>query len=160
MTKKATPKAPAKKAAVTKNAAPAKKLVGTNSKRIKKVAKAVAPIVEAIVPLALTRSASKKEMVEPKLAKMVSAESDKALDFCLLLDCTGSMDSWIERSKNTLKEIIDNVKRDNPELLVRVCFVGYRDIKDKNRFEIMEFRDNLEQVKAFITTVRADNTGN
>lgn len=103
MTKKVTPKAPAKKAAVTKNAAPAKKLVGTNSKRIKKVAKAVAPIVEAIVPLALTRSASKKEMVEPKLAKMVSAKSDKALDLCLLLDCTASMGSWIERSKDTLK---------------------------------------------------------
>ena len=69
------------------------------------------------------------------------------------------MASWIERSKNTLREIIDNVKSDNPTLKVRVCFVGYRDIKDHPRFSIYEFTEDLEKVKTFIKGVSATGGG-
>ena len=54
---------------------------------------------------------------------------------CLMLDCTGSMCSWIQRSKETLTGIIKNVKDEHAGLTVRVAFVGYRDIGDTNRFE-------------------------
>jgi hypothetical protein len=102
--------------------------VDKKSKDIKKADKSAKPTIAEPPAPVLSRAASKKDMVEPKLAKKVSAKTDRVLDLCLLLDCTGSMASWIKRSKDTLKEIIDNVKRDNPELQVRVCFVGYRDI--------------------------------
>jgi len=94
--------------------------------------------------------ASKKEMVAPKIAPSLSrsasraSKSSKVLDLCLLLDCTASMSSWIQRSKDTLKVIIDNVKADNPDLEVRVCFVGYRDIRVKPRFSIHEFTSDLD----------------
>jgi hypothetical protein len=80
-----------------------------------------------------------------------TTESKQILDLCLLMDCTSSMQVWIERSKDTLKEIINNVKKYNPELEVRVCFVGYRDIKDDVRFAVHDFTDNIDDVKAFIS---------
>ena len=61
------------------------------------------------------------------------------------------MQVWIERSKDTLKEIINNVKQSNPELEVRVSFVGYRDIKDDIRFCVQDFTDDIELVKTFIS---------
>ena len=48
--------------------------------------------------------------IAPKLSRKSSVNNDskKALDLCLLMDCTGSMSSWIERSKSQLKAIIDS----------------------------------------------------
>ncbi len=71
------------------------------------------------------------------------------------MDCTSSMSSWIARSKDTLKEIIDTVKSQNTGLKVRVAFVGYRDIKDSQRFTIQEFTEDIELVKKFISKTQA-----
>lgn len=71
------------------------------------------------------------------------------------MDCTSSMNSWIARSKDTLKEIIDKVKHENEGLTVRVAFVGYRDIKDTERFTIQEFTEDVEKVKNFISKTQA-----
>lgn len=79
----------------------------------------------------------------------------KTLDLCLILDCTASMGSWIERSKNTLITIVDNVRGSNAGLKVRASFVGYRDIGDYNRFDVMDFSEDLEKVKSFISTMSA-----
>lgn len=82
------------------------------------------------------------------------------LELGLLLDCTGSMCSWIERAKTTLKEIISNVVQScDGNLDVRVCFVGYRDHCDKKRFEIMPFTSDIDKVKTFISGVNATGGG-
>ena len=81
----------------------------------------------------------KKERKPAKNAKKAVADAtdvSKKLDLCLLLDCTASMGSWIQRSKDTLCTIIDSVKAIHPGLTVRVSFVGYRDIGIKERFVI------------------------
>jgi hypothetical protein len=65
------------------------------------------------------------------------------------------MSSWIERSKDTLKQIIDHVRTENKGLTIRVSFVGYRDIKDLERFTIQPFTDNVDAVKAFIAKTEA-----
>jgi len=126
--KPATKKAPAPKAtkAIKKDKPVAKKAAPARGN------KDVLALPEAIPALSRHSSkATKKESVAPVKAPALSRSASKAskiLDLCLLLDCTRSMNSWIERSKDTLKQIIDNVKSDNPDLEVRVCFVGYRDI--------------------------------
>lgn len=79
---------------------------------------------------------AKKETVKPKFCatttkKLKLMNKDlvpNLLELCLLLDCTGSMASWIQRSKDTLKSIIESVKAENQGLKVRVCFIGYRDV--------------------------------
>ena len=65
------------------------------------------------------------------------------------------MASWINRSKDTLSEIISAVKESNPTLTVRVCFVGYRDINDHPRFSIFEFSEDIDAVKKYIAGVNA-----
>ena len=49
------------------------------------------------------------------------------------MDCTSSMSSWINRAKETLNDVIDSIVeecKNEGNLQVRVCFVGYRDIGD------------------------------
>jgi hypothetical protein len=99
----------------------------------------------------------------PKAAKVTKSESLKntvsgrTLDLCLICDCTGSMYSWIQRAKDTLHSIIDSVKIGNTGLKVRVAFVGYRDIGDgKKRFSVINFTEDVDSVKAFISKQDAD----
>lgn len=63
--------------------------------------------------------------------------------------------SWIDRAKNTLKEIIENVVSSCDDLKVRVSFIGYRDHGDTERFSIQEFSDDINKVKDYIANVRA-----
>jgi len=63
------------------------------------------------------------------------------------------MGAWIQRSKDTLRTIIDSVKKSHDGLTVRVSFVGYRDFEHKQRFSIMDFSEDLESIKAFIAKV-------
>jgi len=58
------------------------------------------------------------------------------------------MKPWINRAKETLTEIIDSVvaeskdEGENP-LIVRVCFIGFRDHKDDERFSISPFTEDI-----------------
>ena len=121
---------------------PAKKAAG-----IKKADKVKAPKQSG--------SDNKKVAALPKrnaVTKDGKANNEKTLDLCLILDCTASMHEWIQRSKETLKDIIDMVKADNPTLTVRVAFVGYRDFGDgKDQYSTIDFSENLDVVKAFIS---------
>ena len=107
---------------------------------------------------------AKKEVVmkdannRRKTAKKL--EGYKYLDLGLLLDCTASMYSWIDRAKKTLIEIIGNVKAScEGKLVVRVSFIGYRDHCDTQRFTIKAFTEDLEDVKTFISKTRAEGGG-
>jgi len=66
------------------------------------------------------------------------------------------MQEWIERSKETLHEIINNIKVQSKDLKVRVAFVGYRDIRDTERFCVAPFTSDLDKVKNFISKQVAD----
>ena len=87
------------KKVITKKVAPPKKVVS----RTKLVEKTDTAHFENI------KTNDKKQYVRPK-KNAITREGTKTLELCLILDCTGSMASWIERSKNTLREIIDHVK--------------------------------------------------
>ena len=61
------------------------------------------------------------------------------------------MGSWIERSKDTLHQIIDHVKAENEGLMVRVAFVAYRDFTEgAQRFAITDFTDDIDLIKKII----------
>jgi hypothetical protein len=157
--KPAAKKAPAAKAtkAIIKDKPVPKKAAAAKGK------KDVLALPEAVPALSRnTSKASMKDPVAPVKAPALSRSASKAskiLDLCLLLDCTRSMNTWIERSKDTLKEIIDNVRADNPDLDVRVCFVGYRDIESLPRFSIHEFTSDLEKIKKYISGVNTVSGG-
>lgn len=127
-------------ARATPKAAPAKKTV---TKAIKKV------------PIAAPKKVDKKAPA----TKPVKG-GKQLLEIGLLLDCTSSMGSWIERAKTTLTQIVQNVVDSaDGNLQVRVCFVGYRDHCDTERFTIHEFTDDIAKLKTFISTVKAIGGG-
>lgn len=69
------------------------------------------------------------------------------------------MGSWIAKAKETINEIIDKIIKECEEdgqLKCRVSFVGYRDICDERRFEVMAFNENIDEVRTFINGVQAD----
>jgi len=105
---------------------------------------------------AIAKSVTKKTRKSASKTDVAATNSKRTLDLCLLMDCTSSMQEWIERSKETLHDIINNIKAENEDLRVRVCFVGYRDIKDTERFCIKPFTEDLDDVKNFISNQKAD----
>lgn len=74
----------------------------------------------------------------------------KILDLCLIMDCTGSMSSWMAHCKDTLKQVIDDTIKQDPTAKVRVSFVGYRDFCDEDMFAIHDFSYDIDAVKAFM----------
>ena len=105
----------AKKAAATKPKADvtpkAKKSIAKPTPKVaKRSAKAKPDEKTAAPPSPKLSRKSSVTPVAPKLSRKSSVNNDskKALDLCLLMDCTGSMSSWIERSKSQLKAIIDS----------------------------------------------------
>lgn len=71
------------------------------------------------------------------------------------------MKPWINRAKETLGEIIDNVVAESKEegenpLLVRVCFIGFRDHKDDQRFSISPFTEDIKVIKDFMNDCIAE----
>ena len=85
--------------------------------------------------------------------------SSKLLELGLLLDCTSSMHSWIERAKTTLKQIVTDVASSCDGLKIRICFVGYRDHCDRERFAIHQFTDDVDEIKKYISSVQAVGGG-
>ena len=60
-----------------------------------------------------------------------------------IMDCTGSMTPWIEECKNSVLEILKNIKTENSECRIRTSFVGYRDFDHQDyQFEIQDFTEN------------------
>lgn len=85
---------------------------------------------------------------------------EQILDLCLIMDCTGSMASWIEHCKETLHKVIDATVARDPNCKVRTAFVGYRDFCDKNAlFELHDFSYDADKVKEFISKVEAKGGG-
>ena len=125
-------------------------------KAIKKAppARKAGPIRPTAAQAAATKKAVKKAPVKPK-NNVTPKSSTKTLDLCLILDCTASMGSWIERSKDTLYQIIESVKTENKGLKVRVSFVAYRDIGEHNRFDVTDFTEDIALLKNKITSQRA-----
>ena len=133
---------------------PTKMILRRRSPLKTRAAKAVKSIAKA--PTKVLRLVAKKAVAKKDIKKSNSSKDSNLLEIGLLLDCTCSMSSWIGRAKDTLKEIVSNIVKENEgKLKVRVCFVGYRDLKDTNRFSIQGFTDDIDSMKKYISNVQA-----
>lgn len=81
------------------------------------------------------------------------------IDFCVMIDCTGSMGSYINMSRNKIKDIIKQVKEQYAESQIRVAIVAYRDIKDANRYKVFHFSEDLDKAKKFLDGLQACGGG-
>ena len=76
-----------------------------------------------------------------------------------ILDCTGSMGSWIKAAKNEILSIIDFTMNQYFGIEIRVSIIAYRDIQDAERFEIFDFSTDYQSAFQFIEQLVAKGGG-
>jgi hypothetical protein len=78
----------------------------------------------------------------------------KSLDIMFIIDCTGSMGSWIEASKKEIKSIIECIRNQYFGIQIRISIIAYRDHCDgKMISEIFSFSEDVEAAKKFISSL-------
>jgi hypothetical protein len=82
---------------------------------------------------------------------------DVSVDVCFLLDCTGSMGSWMAAAKDHLAGIMQGLRTETGVGAIRVAFVGYRDYRDPDRVAVTDFEPlkNCASVAAAIAREQA-----
>jgi len=90
----------------------------------------------------------------------VVARQETSVDLCIMMDCTGSMGSWIEQAKTKAKGVITQAQ-ERFKVDIRVSFVGYRDFSDQVRFQTSDFvcGDNMESIVSLISSCVANGGG-
>ena len=88
---------------------------------------------------------------------------DTTLDIMFIMDITGSMGMWLQEAKTNITNIITEITENNPCSKIRIGFVGYRDITDETKpvgqYVSLDFTENVEQVKAFISEISSYGGG-
>ncbi|KAJ3440649.1 alpha-protein kinase vwka [Anaeramoeba flamelloides] len=81
-----------------------------------------------------------------------------SIDICFLVDCTKSMEKWIENVKNKVVDISDFIKKKYNTETLRFAFLGYRDY-GVERFIEIEFheKEKIEQFQRKISQVKTLN---
>jgi hypothetical protein len=86
--------------------------------------------------------------------------SGKTLDMMFIIDCTGSMGSWINACKQEIRAIIDCVRNQHFNIKIRVSIVAYRDHCDGDMIsEVFGFSDNIEACQKFLKNLDATGGG-
>lgn len=68
------------------------------------------------------------------------------------------MTPWIQECKSSILEILENIKKENPQCDIRMSFVGYRDFDqqtDEHQFKVLDFTDDPDDLTVFLAKVRA-----
>lgn len=69
---------------------------------------------------------------------------------CFVMDCTASMDPWIQQAKTRIVELSREVQRQHPIANILTSFVGYRDYGDVEPIIILPFQTpqaTMEQIQ-------------
>jgi hypothetical protein len=79
------------------------------------------------------------------------------VDICFMLDCTGSMASYITEAKSVIHRTIDKLEKKFQYFQLRASFVGYRDHSDgENRITAFNFSEKIDSFKSFVSSVSAN----
>jgi len=93
-------------------------------------------------------------------ALSVIVKHQKGIDVLFMMDCTGSMSSWIKISQEKIVDIGDEMKKQFPNFNMRVAFIAYRDFGDgAKQLEKRDFNQDLKAVQTFISSMVATGGG-
>lgn len=101
---------------------------------------------------------TKQQTTPFEKAKLIPEDSPD-VDLCFMLDCTGSMGSYIRMSCQKIKDIIGQVKEMYSKSTIRIGIVAYRDIGEYNQYEVLPFVDSADKAKAFLDKLQATGGG-
>ncbi len=77
------------------------------------------------------------------------------VDVVIVMDCTGSMQRWINAAKDTVLEAFNDIQNQYPDSSIRLGLVCYRDIGDDERFVVSPLTQNIQTIQEVLKTVRA-----
>jgi hypothetical protein len=102
----------------------------------------------------ISRRRTKIKVLERQIARAAS------VDVAFLLDCTGSMRSYMTAAKNQITQFARDVKDIHPNVAIRIAFVGYRDHCDKeDRLAVLRFVTDVEEFVRFVEKQDAKGGG-
>lgn len=85
-----------------------------------------------------------------EILKISKAQS--AIDVCFLMDCTGSMRTYLHAAKTQIHQLTESIVQ-LYSIKPHLAFVGYRDINEN--LEILDFTDDENVFQDFVKQVQA-----
>lgn len=84
-------------------------------------------------------------------------ERDEFIDVMIVMDSTGSMQTWINSARDTVLEAFDSIKKDYPVGRIRLGLVCYRDfdVNENERFVLHPLTDQINDVQNTLRAVKA-----
>ena len=76
------------------------------------------------------------------------------VDICFMLDCTGSMNSYVDEAKMVIHNIVDKLKKMFNDFSLRMAFVGYKDHNDgSQRVVVLPFTNDPNSFKPYVSSI-------
>ena len=107
----------------------------------------------------------KEEVQKPmKLVMVVLGEqiNTVTLDLLFIMDITESMQDLLDETRDSIKYILDKIKRDSPGIDVRFAYEGYRDFADLKagqKYYTIDFETDLDLFKSKLNEITAIGGG-
>ena len=107
----------------------------------------------------------KEEVQKPmKLVMVVLGDqiNTVTLDLLFIMDITESMQDLLDETRDSIKYILDKIKRDSPGIDVRFAYEGYRDFADLKagqKYYTIDFETDLDLFKSKLNEITAIGGG-
>ena len=107
----------------------------------------------------------KEEVQKPmKLVMVVLGDqiNTVTLDLLFIMDITESMQDLLDETRDSIKYILDKIKRDSPGIDVRFAYEGYRDfadLKEGQKYYTIDFETDLDLFKSKLDEITAIGGG-
>ena len=78
----------------------------------------------------------------------------QSMEVLFVMDVTSSMGHYIDQCKECIKDIEAKLQKSLPECEISWGFLGYRDFNSNPKFEILNFTENVDHFRNFVTLVK------
>ena len=97
---------------------------------------------------------------EKNLATQMAASHEKVaakavVDAVFMMDCTGSMGSFLAKAKQTIKKMITDIKDHYTESSIFIAFIAYYDHCDSKVLDYRDLTGDVEEIYRFIDSLTA-----
>lgn len=87
---------------------------------------------------------------------MSPAAAMTTIDVCFVLDCTASMQPWINAAKRQIHTTLDALIDQHPTWEFEVALIVYRDYGDEERISVLDFTPDLHRLDRTLETTIAE----
>ncbi|EFA77643.1 hypothetical protein PPL_12250 [Heterostelium album PN500] len=107
-----------------------------------------------------TSSLTEKELVEKKMEEIKmtfkAIRASERVDLLFLLDCTVSMGEYIDKVKDDLVELREELKDNYKKLDMLFGFIGYTDFDKADRYYKLDFTNKTLEFVKFVASIKEE----